>query len=173
MGSFAICLLAAAGCVVWSKATVGGANTNAARTSRGTTTQRHDDGAVSGAVGGGRSGPSPHTARLPKMQRHNGQGTATSGQATFPQHLTGNVSAVTALLERVVPGSSLHFSLTITSEGCEGVPSGTACFTLSDGDDGTLKVSGTSASELTGGIGLCVNAPPLLRALASSCSTKK
>ena len=152
MGSFSIILLVAAGCGAWAVTTVAGTNTNDARNVH----VADVDGADSVVVSGSSSDPSasPHTARHPEQQRRGGQSTATSGQATFPPHLTGNVSAVTALLERVVPGSSPHFSLTITPEGCEGVPNGTACFTLSDGDDGTLKVSGTSASELTGGIGL-------------------
>jgi hypothetical protein len=74
--------------------------------------------------------------------------------ATFPPHLVGNVSAVTALLERVLPGSSAHFELSIEAT-CPDVPSGKACFTLADSIDGKrTKITGTSASELTGGLGI-------------------
>jgi hypothetical protein len=74
--------------------------------------------------------------------------------ATFPPHLVGNVSAVTALLERVLPGSSAHFELSITAS-CPGVPAGKACFTLADSADGKhVVITGTSASELTGGLGI-------------------
>ena len=73
--------------------------------------------------------------------------------ATFPKQLIGNVSAVTALLERVLPGSSGHFELSI-SPTCPGVPNGKACFTISDSSSGTKTVvTGTSASELTAALG--------------------
>ena len=78
--------------------------------------------------------------------------------ATFPQHLVGNVSAVAALLERVLPGSSAHFALSL-APACPGIPAGKACFSLADGSDAdgagrTVAISGTSASELTGGLGV-------------------
>ena len=73
--------------------------------------------------------------------------------ATFPQHLAGNVSAVAALLERVLPGSSAQFELSL-GPTCPGVPAGKACFTLSDGGAGRTVITGTSASELTGGLGV-------------------
>ena len=73
--------------------------------------------------------------------------------ATFPPHLTGDAAAVEALLERVLPGSSSQFDISL-SPRCPGVPTGTACCTLSDGAAGKIKVTGTSASELTGGVGI-------------------
>jgi hypothetical protein len=72
--------------------------------------------------------------------------------ASFPSHLRGNVSAVVALLERVVPGASAHFEL-VLAPTCPGIAAGRACFTLADGADG-ITISGTSAAELTGGIGV-------------------
>ena len=73
--------------------------------------------------------------------------------ATFPSHLVGSVDAAAALLERVLPGSASHFELAIEPH-CLGIPAGKACFTLSDGTGGKTKITGTSASELTGGIGI-------------------
>eukprot|EP01052_Picozoa_sp_SAG31_P026065 SAG31_NODE_2335_length_5925_cov_3.925506_4_plen_229_part_00 len=80
--------------------------------------------------------------------------TADAATASFPPHLVGSVPGVQALLDRVLPsGSSSHFELSL-SPTCPGVPAGTACFTLLDGAGGeTTKITGTSASELTGGIG--------------------
>jgi hypothetical protein len=73
---------------------------------------------------------------------------------TFPAHLVGNVSAVTALLERVLPGSSAQFELSIEAT-CAGVPAGKACFSLADSGGGKrIKITGTSASELTGALGI-------------------
>jgi hypothetical protein len=71
---------------------------------------------------------------------------------SFPPHLIGNVSAVYALLERVLPGSSDHFTLSL-SPVCAGVPSGKNCFTLADAGNKTA-ITGTTASELTGGLGV-------------------
>ena len=73
--------------------------------------------------------------------------------ATFPPHLVGNASAVSALVERVLPGSSAHFQLSLVP-ACPGVAEGTACFVLTDGEGGTTAVAATSASELTGGVGV-------------------
>ena len=73
--------------------------------------------------------------------------------ATFPSHLTGSTSAVEALLERVLPGSAAHFELSLEPR-CHGIPDGKACFTLADGADGKIEIAGTSASELTGAIGV-------------------
>ena len=71
--------------------------------------------------------------------------------ATFPEHLVGNVSAVAALLERVLPASSAHFELSLAAT-CPGVPAGQACFSFADSSDGArIRITGTSASELTGG----------------------
>eukprot|EP01052_Picozoa_sp_SAG31_P001182 SAG31_NODE_39_length_31377_cov_5.971482_13_plen_284_part_00 len=86
---------------------------------------------------------------------------------SFPPHLQGNVSAVVALLERVLPGSAAHFDLSLVPT-CPGIAAGRACFTLADGyrisggggsarGSGTVRtvaISGTSAAELTGGIGV-------------------
>lgn len=73
--------------------------------------------------------------------------------ASFPPHLIGSVPAAQALLERVLPGSSARFELSIAPE-CPGIPVGKACFALVDGAGrDTTQISGTSASELTGGIG--------------------
>ena len=74
--------------------------------------------------------------------------------ATFPEHLVGTTDAVAALLERVLPGSSAHFALSLAPT-CPGVPQGQACFTLADSADGAQTVvTGTTASELTGGLGV-------------------
>ena len=84
--------------------------------------------------------------------------TGAPGHATFPAHLRGNASAVAALLERVLgPGSSAHFDLSLAPACSPGVgTSGAAsnCFTLADGEDGRIKITGTTASELTGGLGV-------------------
>jgi alpha-N-acetylglucosaminidase len=82
-------------------------------------------------------------------------GTAAAATAvTFPPHLVGSPSAVTELIERVLPGSSRRFELSIAPT-CPGVKEGRACFTLADSSDGTKTViTGTSASELTGGLGV-------------------
>lgn len=63
----------------------------------------------------------------------------------------GNVSAVYELIERVLPGTSSHFTLSIVST-CSNVPAGKSCFTLSDNGQ-TLSIAGTSAAELTAGLG--------------------
>ena len=79
--------------------------------------------------------------------------TAVAGEATFPSHLVGSVPVVSALLERLLPpGSTTRFQLAIASS-CPHVPIGRTCFTLADGGGETTKVTGTSASELTGEIG--------------------
>ena len=81
---------------------------------------------------------------------------AATASATFPHHLTGNVSAVAALLERVLPGSSAQFELSLVP-ACPGIPVGKACFTLADGSGdgaGRTVITGTSAAELTGGLGV-------------------
>ena len=78
---------------------------------------------------------------------------ATAGGATFPPHLVGNATAAYGLLERVLPGSSAHFELFI-APACPGVPTGKACFTLADGSGGRTKITGTTASEITGGVGV-------------------
>eukprot|EP00040_Diaphanoeca_grandis_P017313 m.90087 g.90087 ORF g.90087 m.90087 type:complete len:978 (+) comp26364_c0_seq1:96-3029(+) len=84
-------------------------------------------------------------------------GSAAGTQGTFPDHLTGNVSAVVALVERVLPGSSDHFDFTIVPQppppaNPEGAPANG--FTLKDGADGKIVITATTASELTGGLGI-------------------
>jgi len=78
---------------------------------------------------------------------------AASAHATpaLRKHMTpvppqGNASAVYDLLERVLPGSSAHFELTLA-------PAAQASFTLSDGAGGKVTVVGTTASELSAGAG--------------------
>ena len=69
--------------------------------------------------------------------------------------LRGSVEAVYELIERVLPGSSLHFSLSfINASECqsEGGAVG-ACFRISDAENATTAVYGTSASELSAGVG--------------------
>jgi hypothetical protein len=63
----------------------------------------------------------------------------------------GTVQAAYDLLERMIPGSSSHFALVIapTPPGC---PAGRSCFLLAD-NDAQVSVVGTSAAELTAGIG--------------------
>lgn len=65
----------------------------------------------------------------------------------------GNVSAVYALLERQLPGSSPSFAFSLTG-ACAGVSADNGCFTLSDGPGATVAITGTSAAELTAGLGL-------------------
>lgn len=68
--------------------------------------------------------------------------------ALGPPVLAGEVAAVTALLQRKLPGSS-QFQLQISPGAC-----GTAtCFRLSDAPSGRTSVVGTSASELSAGVG--------------------
>ena len=61
----------------------------------------------------------------------------------------GTVDAVGALLERVNPGSSSHFTLELAAT-CPG--SSPPCFTLEDAD-GKIKVTATGAAELSYGVG--------------------
>lgn len=65
----------------------------------------------------------------------------------------GTVQAAYDLLERILPGSSAHFGLAMTSS-CPGISAGTPCFMLSDDNSGSqVQIAGTSASEITAGIG--------------------
>jgi hypothetical protein len=74
----------------------------------------------------------------------------TEGQlGTTPKPPPGNVSAVEELLDRVLPGAREHFQLAIDSSAC----SSAGCFTLEDGSDGTIKVTGSSASDVSAGVG--------------------
>lgn len=75
--------------------------------------------------------------------------------AAYPQYkiLKGNVTAVYDLLERVIPGSSNHFALSIVSS-CPSVPVGQACYSMTDGSNGQINIVGTTAAELTAGVGV-------------------
>ena len=61
----------------------------------------------------------------------------------------GTSAAVYALLERLYPGASPSFSLSL-SPTC---PTAAACYTISDGIAGVIAISGTCASELSAGLG--------------------
>lgn len=65
-----------------------------------------------------------------------------------PPVLAGEVAAVAALLQRKLPGSS-QFLLHIRPDAC-GVAT---CFRLADAPGGRTSVTGTSASELSAGVG--------------------
>lgn len=68
-----------------------------------------------------------------------------------PPKPIGTVQAVKALLERVVPGSSGHFDLALDKGAlCRG---GLPCYTMETSADGKLKITGTSASELSAAVG--------------------
>lgn len=66
------------------------------------------------------------------------------------QQIVGNVSAVYDLLERVLPSSSSHFVLSIVPF-CPGTSQ--PCYQITDTPDGKIALAGTSASELTAGVG--------------------
>ena len=70
-----------------------------------------------------------------------------------PLFFTCTLSLSVALLERVLgAGGSDHFTLSINeSLSC---PDKNNCFTLADGADGKIVVTGSTASELTGGLGV-------------------
>ena len=71
--------------------------------------------------------------------------------APLPQ---GNVSAVTELLERVLPGSSSQFQLTLLGDSTACAPGVTPpCFALSDASS-KVAVAGSTVSELTAGLGV-------------------
>lgn len=67
-----------------------------------------------------------------------------------PKPLQGNVSAVEELLERVLPGARAHFRLSIDASACS---SSAGCFTLEDGSGGTVKVTGSTTSDVSAGVG--------------------
>ena len=78
-----------------------------------------------------------------------------SASASAPP-LIGNVSAVYALLERVIPGSSPHFALSLLPPA-QACAAGVAapCFVLSPGSapGAEVALAGSSASELSAGVG--------------------
>ena len=65
-----------------------------------------------------------------------------------PPVLAGEVDAVAALVQRKLPGSR-QFLLRISPNACGGA----TCFQLADAPDGSTSVTGTSASELSAGLG--------------------
>ena len=75
---------------------------------------------------------------------------ATEAQAVAPYVNQGTTAAVEALLERVLPTSSSHFSLEL-GQTCPGLEP--PCFVLSDDGD-KIKVTATGAAELASGVGL-------------------
>ena len=79
-------------------------------------------------------------------------GTAVAPIPSFPPHLVGNATAVYGLLERVLPGSSAHFELAIAPQAAS--HGGKNAFTISDVTGGRTRITGTTASELTGGLGV-------------------
>lgn len=81
-------------------------------------------------------------------------GLVTCSSAVVPvPTLLGSVEAVYALLERVLPGSSSHFALSLlNSSACTGPI--LSCFTIDDAPAGMTAIAGTTASELSGGVGL-------------------
>ena len=74
---------------------------------------------------------------------------AGGGPAT-PRPPQGNVSAVEDLLDRVLPGAREHFQLAIDASACS---SNAGCFTLEDGSGGTIKVTGSTTSDVSAGVG--------------------
>jgi alpha-N-acetylglucosaminidase len=69
-----------------------------------------------------------------------------AGQASA---LRGNVDAVEALLERVLPGSSGHFELSLV-DACPDAEA--PCFSISD-SGGKTAIAGSGANELSAGVG--------------------
>lgn len=63
---------------------------------------------------------------------------------------TGNAAAVYALLERLYAGASPFFNLALGAS----CPTTAACFTLEDGPASTLNIRGSTASELSTGLGV-------------------
>ena len=68
--------------------------------------------------------------------------------AQRPPVLAGEVAAVAALLQRKLPGSN-QFLLKISPDACGAA----TCFRLADAPGGRTSVTGTSASELSAGVG--------------------
>lgn len=69
--------------------------------------------------------------------------------------LIGNVSAVYALLERLIPGASSHFQLSLRDpEGACAAGVAAPCFVLTPGTGSAeVALAGSSAAELTAGLG--------------------
>ena len=89
---------------------------------------------------------------------------SSSASVTFPPHLVGSTAAVEALLNRILPGTVHHFVFTLAphavSDGATANATAPAAatpanaFTLADTADGRISITGTTASELTGGLGV-------------------
>lgn len=77
--------------------------------------------------------------------------TATLACAQVITPPVGNVTAVYDLIERILPGASSHFALTLGAS-CPGAGS-RGCFTLADAAGGTLAIAGTTASDVAAGLG--------------------
>ena len=73
------------------------------------------------------------------------------GAPPLGPQLKGNVDAVQDLLDRVLPGAKAHFELAISDSCANGTAA--SCFSIEDTPDGKVSLAGTSASELTYGIG--------------------
>lgn len=75
------------------------------------------------------------------------------GRGALAQQLIGNVSAVVDLIERVLPGESGRFALSLGA--CAGAAP-PPCFTIADGavPGASLALTASSASELSAGVGL-------------------
>ena len=77
-----------------------------------------------------------------------------SDSATAAKVNRGTTDAVYAMLGRVLPkGGQAHFKLSMVDGDCA---TGTAppCFSLKDNTDGTISIDGSSASELSAGVGV-------------------
>jgi hypothetical protein len=74
---------------------------------------------------------------------------ASAVQAQRPPVLAGEAAAVAALLQRKLPGSSSQFLLQVSPHACRAA----TCFRLADAPGGRISVTGTSASELSAGVG--------------------
>lgn len=71
--------------------------------------------------------------------------TTVSGQSA------GTVQAVYDLIERVLPGSSSQFALSMVSS-CPGGTAGHACYTIAD-SGAQVAIGGTTANEIAAGLG--------------------
>ena len=76
---------------------------------------------------------------------------ASSSNPSFPPHLVGTTTAVSDLLERILPQSSSQFIFTLAPASS---PDAANSFTLHDAPGGKIAITGTTASELTGGLGV-------------------
>ena len=68
------------------------------------------------------------------------------------RHPLEDVSAAYALLERILPGSSSHFTLATADGNCGTLQP--PCFSMSDAANGTVAITGSSVSEVTAATGV-------------------